>query len=122
MKAIGSKAAMTLMGLLAGMMQGKIHTETVTYRAGEMSMQGYLAYDDSPSGKRPGVLVVPEWWGLAEHPEHSAQRLAKLVIFIWASKNAFNIFFHNGLQLDFCFHGPQVVGSTPTAARFLFAI
>ena len=35
-------------------------TETVEYKDGDVTLRGYLAYDDKKSGKRPGVLVMPE--------------------------------------------------------------
>jgi dienelactone hydrolase len=42
-------------------------------------MQGYLAYDENIQGKRPGVLVVHEWWGLNGVPflESNAYRLSR---------------------------------------------
>jgi dienelactone hydrolase len=39
--------------------------------------KGYLAYDDAVTGKRPGVLVVHEWWGHNEHARNSARKLAE---------------------------------------------
>src|SRR5208283_1279988 len=36
------------------------------------------AYDDKKSGKRPGVLVMPEAFGLGEHARKRAERLAEL--------------------------------------------
>jgi len=54
-----------------------IHTEQVEYREGETALRGYLAYDDASAAKRPGVLVVHEWWGLNEHARHKAEALAK---------------------------------------------
>lgn len=41
-------------------------------------MKGYIAYDDAVKGKRPGVLVVHEWWGHNEHARESARKLAEL--------------------------------------------
>lgn len=38
----------------------------------------YLAYNDSIKGKRPAVLVIPEWWGLNEYPRKRARMLAQL--------------------------------------------
>jgi len=64
--------------LLAISAQAAVKTETVEYKAGDTTLKGYLAYDDSVEGKRPGVLVVHEWTGLGEHPKTSARRLAKL--------------------------------------------
>jgi dienelactone hydrolase len=38
----------------------------------------YVAYNDSIKGKRPAVLVIPEWWGMTEYPRKRARMLAKL--------------------------------------------
>lgn len=54
-----------------------VKTETVTYSANGTEMSGYFAYDDSIKGKRPGVLVVHEWWGQNEYPRERARMLAK---------------------------------------------
>jgi len=37
-----------------------------------------LAYDENIKGKRPGVLVVHEWWGLNEYARKRARMLAEL--------------------------------------------
>jgi len=50
----------------------------VTYSAGATTMKGYLAYDDAISARRPGVLVVHEWWGLNEYARKRARMLAEL--------------------------------------------
>lgn len=50
----------------------------VDYSAGGITMKGYLAYDKNMKGKRPGVLVVPEWWGLSGYERMRARELAKL--------------------------------------------
>lgn len=55
-----------------------IKTETVIYKEGQIQAHSFLAYDDSLSGKRPGVLVVPEWWGLNDYARHRAEMLARL--------------------------------------------
>jgi dienelactone hydrolase len=57
---------------------GAIIGEPVMYKAGELTMQGYLAYDDSITGKRPGILVVHEWWGLNEYARQRVRMLAGL--------------------------------------------
>ena len=41
-------------------------------------MRGFLAYDDGLKGKRPGVLVVHEWWGLNDFARERAVKLAGL--------------------------------------------
>jgi dienelactone hydrolase len=55
-----------------------IHTEVVEYKQGDTTLEGYLAYDDSISGKRPGVLVVHQWLGLTDYEKHRAEQLAQL--------------------------------------------
>ncbi len=57
---------------------GDIRGEPVQYVAGDTTMKGYLAYDDSFSGKRPGILVVHEWWGHNEYARKRARMLAEL--------------------------------------------
>ena len=37
-----------------------------------------MAYDDAVAGKRPGVLVVHDWWGIGEFVRDRARELAKL--------------------------------------------
>jgi dienelactone hydrolase len=52
--------------------------ETVEYKADGTVLKGYLAYDDSVKGKRPGVLIVPEWWGLNDYVKKRADMIAGL--------------------------------------------
>ncbi|MGA3245810.1 MAG: dienelactone hydrolase family protein [Bacteroidota bacterium] len=56
----------------------KVVTKAVEYKAGDITLKGYLAYDDSKQGKRPGVIVIHEWWGLTDYPKKRAEMLAKL--------------------------------------------
>ena len=58
--------------------RAELRTETVAYRDGDVTLKGFLAYDDSASGPRPGVLVVHEWWGLNDYAKQRAQQLATL--------------------------------------------
>ncbi|HMK55410.1 MAG TPA: dienelactone hydrolase family protein [Dissulfurispiraceae bacterium] len=56
----------------------EIRTQTVKYNDENAVLEGYLAYDDSMQGKRPGVLVVHEWWGLNSFAKKRAESLARL--------------------------------------------
>jgi dienelactone hydrolase len=56
---------------------GKVVTRTVEYKDGIVVLEGFLAYDDSFSGKRPGVLVVHEWNGLGHYVRSRAEQLAR---------------------------------------------
>lgn len=53
-------------------------TETLAYKDGDLTLRGYLAYDEHIAGKRPGILVMPEAFGLGAHAKRSVERLAQL--------------------------------------------
>ncbi|MGR9053699.1 MAG: dienelactone hydrolase family protein [Gammaproteobacteria bacterium] len=58
--------------------QAEIRSEVVDYTVAGQPFQGYLSYDDALTGKRPGVLVVHEWWGHNAYARKRAEMLAKL--------------------------------------------
>ncbi len=57
---------------------GKIVTQAVQYKQDDTILEGYLAFDDAKKGKRPGVLVVHEFWGLNKFAKSRAENLAKM--------------------------------------------
>jgi dienelactone hydrolase len=56
----------------------QVKTETITYKHGAQEFKGFLAYDSAATGKRPGILVVHEWWGLNDYARKRAEQLARL--------------------------------------------
>jgi dienelactone hydrolase len=52
--------------------------EEVTYSANGTTLKGYIARPATAGGKRPGVLVVHEWWGNNEYTRKRADMLAQL--------------------------------------------
>jgi len=68
--------------MLAGVLpvEAKLVTRPVDFEHAGVKLQGYLAYDDALTarGKLPGVLVVPEWWGLNDYIRGRAEALARL--------------------------------------------
>ncbi len=56
----------------------KVKGEVVEYQAGTTKLKGYLAYDDGTPAKRPGILVVHEWWGHNDYARKRADMLAAL--------------------------------------------
>jgi dienelactone hydrolase len=56
----------------------KIVGKEVEYKSDGTTLKGYLAYDNSVKGKRPGVLVVHEWWGHNDYARTRANKLAEL--------------------------------------------
>lgn len=56
----------------------EVRTEAIDYQDGDVTLRGYLAFDDAIQEKRPGVLVVHEWWGLNDYARGRAEQLAEL--------------------------------------------
>jgi dienelactone hydrolase len=67
-----------LIAVISTNVLAKIHSEVVDYEVAGHPFQGYLSYDDAIKGKRPGVLVVHEWWGHNAYARKRADMLAKL--------------------------------------------
>jgi dienelactone hydrolase len=55
-----------------------MHMNDIGYRDDAVNCRGFVAYDDTASGRRPGVLVFHEGLGLGEHIIERARRIAKL--------------------------------------------
>lgn len=70
-------AMVGLLGL-ATIAEAEVKTQTVNYEQGGTKLVGFLAWDDAKQGKRPGVIVCPEWWGLNDYAKFRAQKLAEL--------------------------------------------
>ena len=67
-----------LMLLSSGAALAAVKGEEVAYEAEGVVMKGYLAYDDEIKGKRPGILVVHDWWGHGDFVRDRARALAAL--------------------------------------------
>lgn len=55
-----------------------LQTEEVTYHTDSTNLKGYLAFQADDAGKKPGVLVIHEWWGHNEYTRKRADMLAEL--------------------------------------------
>lgn len=64
---------MTISGAYAA-----VQSEAISYQDGETQLTGHMFWDDSIEGKRPGVLVVHEWWGLNDYAKGRAAKLAEM--------------------------------------------
>src|SRR5205085_12080668 len=70
--------AITLARAEVTTIQTDVKTETIKYKAGGAESQSFLAYDAKATGKRPGVVIVPEFWGLNDYAKGRARQLAEL--------------------------------------------
>lgn len=68
-------AAMVL--AFASAASAEVQTREIEYKQGDTVLVGLMAWDGAAKGKRPGVLVVHEWWGHNEHARTQAKRLAE---------------------------------------------
>ena len=50
----------------------------VIYQTDSTVMKGYVAYDSVATDKKPGILVIHEWWGHNEYVRERADKLAEL--------------------------------------------
>ncbi len=70
------------LGLVLALSVAPLHAavkgEEVAYQAGGTVLKGYLAYDAAVQDKRPGVLVVHDWWGHGDFVRARARVLAAL--------------------------------------------
>lgn len=142
-KYLGGLAALLLLVLLANPAAAEIKTKEIQYKDGDTTLTGLLAWDDAAEGKRPGVLVVHEWWGLNDYAKSRAVRLAEegYVAFAldmygdgkvtthpdqageWAQQIASNIDLWTGrarLGLEVLMSQPQVAAGEAAAIGYCF--
>ncbi|MFN2262571.1 MAG: dienelactone hydrolase family protein [Psychroflexus sp.] len=58
--------------------ESKFKGREVAYETDSTILRGYVAYDEVNDEKRPGIIVVHEWWGHDEYARKRADELAKL--------------------------------------------
>ena len=68
--------AMLLFG--SSLVQATVQGQEITYTVGNTTLKGYIAYDDAIKDRRPGVLVVHEWWGHNDYARKRAMMLAEM--------------------------------------------
>ena len=64
--------------LAAQAARAEIKTEFVTYKEGDATLRGFLAYDTDATGKRPGVLIMHQYFGLTPFEQEVAKKLARM--------------------------------------------
>jgi dienelactone hydrolase len=73
-----TRALLLAMTLVPTAAAADLTTRTVEYRQGDAVLEGWLAFDPAAAGKRPGVIVVPNWMGVNAQAKASAEKLARL--------------------------------------------
>ncbi len=63
--------------LMASSALAEIVTKEVDYKDGNVNLRGTLVYDDAVKGKKPGVLLFPEWWGHNDYIKRRAYEMAE---------------------------------------------
>jgi dienelactone hydrolase len=76
MKTIFISGWLLLVGF--GALPAEIKTQVIEYRHGEVTLEGWLAYDGALKGPRPGVLIIHQWKGLTDYEKKRAELLARL--------------------------------------------
>ena len=66
------------LAMVSSPLYATISGELVTYKAGDTTLVGYIVYDKAIQGKRPAVIVVPDWWGHSNFARDRAEALTKL--------------------------------------------
>ena len=74
----GGRLSAILLGMLLMVdAVAEVRTESIRYSHQGVELEGFLAWDDGVETKRPGVLVVHEWWGLNDYARQRARQLAE---------------------------------------------
>lgn len=73
---ITASALIFLLG--ASFASAAIVTKRVEYKQGDTVLEGFLAYDDSKTGPRPGIMIVHDWDGINGYEETRAKMMAEL--------------------------------------------
>jgi len=58
--------------------EAAIQMQPASYQAGTVTAKSWIIYDTRFSGKRPGVIIAPEWWGVTDYTKKRGEMLAKL--------------------------------------------
>lgn len=96
MKSTGSRTRVALVALFSFFVaalgvfralpaRAAVRTETVEYKQGGIPLEGFLAYDDAVSGRRPGIVVVPDWNGVTDYAKRRTVMLAELGFIAFAA-------------------------------------
>lgn len=92
-----------------------------TYKDGDTVLNGFVVFDRDRQGKRPGIVVLHEWWGITPHVRNEARQFAEqgytaFVADLYAGKTADNPT-DAGALMNGLMGNPALVKSRFEAAR-----
>jgi dienelactone hydrolase len=58
--------------------KASLKEEDAGFAIDTVTSKSYVVYDESIKGKRPAVLIIPEWWGLGDYVHGRAKQLAEM--------------------------------------------
>ncbi len=67
-----------LVTAFAGQLSAEVQTKTVTYRDGDTTLEGFVAWNTEVTKDVPGILVVHQWLGLTEYEQSRCKQLAEM--------------------------------------------
>jgi len=113
------KRLLSMMPVLAFACVGRaeVRTKAIEYRHGDMVLEGWLAYDDSVQGKRPGVMIIHQWKGLTDYEKKRAEMVARLGYVAFACD-----IYGKGVRPSENSEAAHRRGSTRTTARFCVSV
>jgi dienelactone hydrolase len=75
-------AVLLMLSACAGTSSGpsgavSIKEQPISYKADDTTLRGFVVYDEAAKGRRPGIILVHEWWGITKHMHNEARRFAQ---------------------------------------------
>tara|TARA_R110002073_G_scaffold172563_11_gene329769 strand:+ start:1849 stop:2628 length:780 start_codon:yes stop_codon:yes gene_type:complete len=71
--------ALLIAGICFSQVQAEVQTKQVTYQDGDVTLEGFVAWDPAAiSDPVPGILVVHQWMGQTEYERGRCKQLAEL--------------------------------------------
>lgn len=95
-----------------------IKEESVSYSADTAALNGFVAYDQNSTARRPVVLIVHEWWGLGDYVRGRAKQLAEMGYLAMAVDMYGNGKMGNNPQEAGALAGPFYTNPQLTKSRF----
>ena len=71
--------ALLIAGICLSQVQAEVQTKEVTYQDGDVTLEGFVAWDPAAiSDPTPGILVVHQWMGQTDYEQGRCKQLAEL--------------------------------------------